>query len=132
MRNHIVNDRLKGHFYKVPVSQFLRLEEVSLDFDNTFFIGYNPGFGSGYDLLLNSWSVDLVALINQNCPVIFTQANDYSDLRGEKRVLEVILEGKAKYINEPEANPFRAATHYHEEGKKEQSWSCSSTHFYAI
>lgn len=40
--------------------------------DSTLFLGYNPGFGSGYDLLLNSWCVDLVQLINLNLPVIFT------------------------------------------------------------
>ena len=33
---------------------------------------------------------------------------------------------------EPQENPFRAVTYYHEEGKKESSWSCSSTHLYAI
>ena len=64
MKHHIVNDRLKGHFYKLPVSSFLSLDEVKLELGDTLFIGYNPGFGSGYDLLLNSWSVDLVTLIN--------------------------------------------------------------------
>lgn len=33
---------------------------------------------------------------------------------------------------EPKANPFRAVTHYHEAGRKEESWSCSSTHMYGI
>ncbi len=69
--------------------------------ENTIFIGYNPGFGSGYDLLLNSWCVDLVTLINANYPIVFTQANDYSDLRGEVRVLETIFDNKVNYLIEP-------------------------------
>jgi hypothetical protein len=62
--------------------------------ENSLFIGYNPGFGSGYDLLLESWCVDLVTLFNSEIPIVFTQANDYSDQRGELRVFESIFEGK--------------------------------------
>jgi len=47
-------------------------------------------------------------------------------------VLQRVLKGKAKYLIEPQENPYRALTHYHEEGKKETSWSCSSTHYYAL
>eukprot|EP00347_Sterkiella_histriomuscorum_P021824 403332639 len=115
-----VNERLEGYFHKGQISEFL-IDQ-----------GYNPGFGSGYDLLLNSWCVDLISLVNLNLPVCFSQANDYSDLRGETRVFQVIFEGKVNYVFEPQENPFRAATHYHEEGKKETSWSCSNTHFYGI
>ena len=53
-------------------------------------------------------------------------------MKGEQRVFEVIFEGKANIFLEPQENPFRAVTHYHEEGKKETSWSCSSTSFYGI
>lgn len=70
--------------------------------------------------------------MNTKCPIVFTQANDYSDQRGELRVFETIFQGKANFIIEAQENPFRAVTHYHEEGKKETSWSCSSTHLYAI
>lgn len=44
----------------------------------------------------------------------------------------MIFENKVEYIIKPQENPFRAATHYHEEGKKETSWSCSNTHFYGL
>jgi len=45
-------------------------------------------------------------------PVFFTQANDFSDLKGETRVLEVLFEKKIKMILPPDENPFRAMTHY--------------------
>jgi hypothetical protein len=63
--------------------------------------------------------VDLVTLINANYPIIFTQANDYSDQRGELRVLETIFNNKIRFIIEPQENPFRAVTYYHEEGRRE-------------
>ena len=132
-KTHIVNEKLKGSFYRGSVADFLLDFGIdNLPKDNTIFIGYNPGFGSGYDLLLHSWCVDLVTLINANYPIVFTQANDYSDMRGEVRVLETIFENKVNFVIEPQQNPFRAVTHYHEEGKKETSWSCSSTHLYCI
>jgi len=40
--------------------------------ENTIFVGFNPGFGSGYDKLLESWALDLVMLINMNYPVFFS------------------------------------------------------------
>ena len=40
--------------------------------ENTIFVGYNPGFGSGYDVLLNSWCVDFVELLNLEYRIIFT------------------------------------------------------------
>lgn len=48
------------------------------------------------------------------------------------RVLETIFDDRIRFIIEPQENPFRAVTYYHEEGKREQSWSCSSTHLYGI
>jgi len=53
-----------------------QVKEV-LDEESTLFIGYNPGFGSGYDLLVKSWSLDLLFLINLNYKIVFTQASDY-------------------------------------------------------
>ena len=62
------------------IDQNITEENTPNDFpkDSTIFLGYNPGFGSGYDLLLNSWCVDLVNLISLDYIVAFTQANDYS------------------------------------------------------
>jgi hypothetical protein len=33
---------------------------------------------------------------------------------------------------QPQENPFRAVTHYVEDGRKEGSWSCASTHMYGL
>jgi len=85
-----INPRLTGHFHKGTVQAFLDKDPI-LPLDSTIFIGYNPGFGSGYDLLLNSWCVDIGTLLNLGYPVVFTQANDYSDLRGELRVIDEIF-----------------------------------------
>jgi hypothetical protein len=85
---HQINERLSGEFFKGSVQDFIdHVGEAALPQENTIFIGYNPGFGSGYDMLLESWCVDLATLISMNRPVVFTQANDYSDQRGELRVL---------------------------------------------
>jgi hypothetical protein len=130
LKSHTHSERLSGTFYRGPVSEFLL--EQTLPAESTLFIGYNPGYGSGYDLLLNSWALDLAQLLNLGHPICFTQANDYSDQRGELKVLETLFEGKVKFLIEPHENPFRAVTYYHEEGKKETSWSCSNTHLYVI
>lgn len=75
----------------------LTLKE-KLNEENTIFIGFNPGFGSGYDKLLESWALDLVMLVNLKYPIFFTQANDYSDLRGETKVFEKLFENKINFI----------------------------------
>lgn len=90
-----------------------------LPVENTLFIGFNPGFGSGYDKLLESWGLDLVMLINLDYHVFFTQANDFSDLRGEQRVFEKLFENKVNIVIEPIENPFKAVTIYIEEGRKD-------------
>ena len=100
--------------------------------ENTLFIGFNPGFGCGYDLLLQSWCKDLVILFNLGYKVVFTQANDYSDLRGETRVFQTVFKDKVNYFLPAMENPFRAVTHYVQDGRKEGSWSCASTHMYGL
>jgi hypothetical protein len=72
-KSHKVNDKLKGTFYKNSVADFIQSYGLgNLPKDRTIFIGYNPGFGSGYDLLLTSWCLDLVTLLNAGYPIIFT------------------------------------------------------------
>ena len=83
-----------------------------MDKKETLFLGFNPGFGSGYEALMESWCCDIVTLLNLRYPVFFTQANDFSDLKGERAVLDEIFEGKVKDIMIPENNPFKAMTHY--------------------
>jgi hypothetical protein len=76
---HKVNDNLTGFFYKAKVSELILDHFESIDNfkkqckeDNTFFIGFNPGFGCGYEALLASWAQDLVMLLNMDYHVIFT------------------------------------------------------------
>jgi len=49
----IKNNNLIGHFYKGTVKEYLLKNELSNI--NTYLVGFNPGFGSGYDKLLYSW-----------------------------------------------------------------------------
>jgi hypothetical protein len=124
------NNSLSGTVYRGKVSAFL--SENSFSKENTLLIGFNPGFGSGFDQLLFSWCQDLVYLLDQDFPVFFTQANDYSDLRGETLVLDKIFENSVKYRQMPRENPFSAMTRYCQEGKEEKCWSSSATHFYGL
>jgi hypothetical protein len=66
-------------------TDLLNLKE-ELPEENTLLVGFNPGFGSGYAKLLKSWAHDLVMLLGLNYRLVFTQANDYSDLKGETLV----------------------------------------------
>ena len=144
------NPRLFATFFRGKTTDFLNSlgnqtgkstddDEIFnvLNKKETLFLGYNPGFGSGYEALLESWAGDLVKLLNLRYSVFFTQANDFSDLRGETRVFEVLFEGKVKYILPAEENPFRAMTHYQSNEKvsatEEQNvWCCANTHMYGF
>lgn len=115
------NPRLTASFHRSKTSDFLLNigdsgadDDIfkALDKTKTLFLGYNPGFGSGYDVLVESWSCDLIKLIDLRYPVFFTQANDFSDLRGEMKVFEVLFQNKVRMLMQPEENPFRAMTHY--------------------
>lgn len=93
----------------------------------TFVCGFNPGFGSGNVDMLTSWLRDLVYAARLRVPVIFTQANDYSDLRGELAVLTRIV--GAKFILPPQKNPFHAATCAQDPGAAGgASWSCANSY----
>lgn len=72
-----------------------------LPLEKTLFIGYNPGFGVGYVALTRSWCKDLIMLFNLGYKIVFTCANDYSDLRGETLLFEKAFQGRVKYILEP-------------------------------
>ena len=71
-------------------------------------------------------------MFNLGYRVIFTCANDYSDLRGETLVFDKVFQGRVNYFMQPQENPFRAVTHYTAEGRKEGSWSCGQTHLYGL
>ena len=90
---------MSAFFYKATVREFLldnyeSDEEIlrKLPLENTVFLGFNPGFGCGYELLLRSWSRDLIMLFDLGYKVIFTCANDYSDLRGETLIFEKVFQ----------------------------------------
>jgi len=40
--------------------------------EKTLFLGFNPGFGSGYEALLESWACDLVKLLDLRYATFFT------------------------------------------------------------
>ena len=84
-------------------------------------------------LLIGKWCADLVNLLNLRYPIFFTQANDFSDLKGELKVFEIIFEGKVKFIMAPEDNPFRAMTHYQGEGDAGKDvWFCANHSMYGF
>ena len=112
------------------MKEFIEETKRDLKIESTICIGFNPGFGSGFEKLTESWVHDISFLLEKGFLTVFTQANDYSDLKGETLVLKSLV--KPKYIIEGKPNPFRALTHYHEPGKKETSWCCSSSHYYVI
>ena len=95
----------------------------------TIVIGFNPGFGSGNAPIVASWTKDLLTLSDTNVPIIFTQANDYSDLVGELLVLQQIV--GSKFVMTPTRNAFPMATTAHEPGRRE-SWSCGNSFTYTI
>ncbi|KAJ0410648.1 hypothetical protein ATCC90586_009129 [Pythium insidiosum] len=102
--------------------------------DNTILVGFNTGFGNfvesqRYDLLF-SWLPDLYAVADSGFPAIFTCANDYADMNGEFAVQSRVV--GAKFLLLPMQNPFSAASHLHEEGKRETSWSRGNSFLYVI
>ena len=100
---------------------------------DTVICGFNTGFGSGVAKLMESWSLDLVALIRSRVPAIFTCANDYSDLAGESAIMGEIL--GANYLLQGVPSPFKAVTVMKAEDQSlsaDRSWSCSSSFVYAV
>jgi len=122
------------------LNAFDNLSQVKETFDReeTLFIGYNPGFGSGYEPLLKSWSLDLLFLINLNYKVVFTQASDFSDLRGEKRVLERLFDDKINVFLPDMVNPYHGSTVYTTDANaknkatQEDPWCCANHSFYGL
>ena len=79
LQRHEISEKLKGDFFRGSVKEYLvDIGKDKLQKESTIFVSFNPGYGSGYDLLLESWTVDLVTLLDENYPIVFTQANDYS------------------------------------------------------
>ena len=75
----VKNKSLSGYFFRGTTSEFLTNQfenlltlKQALPVDTTLFVGFNPGFGSGYAQLLMSWALDLVFLLNLNYKIFFT------------------------------------------------------------
>jgi hypothetical protein len=65
--------------------------------------------------------------------VFFTQANDFSDLKGELKVFQIIFEGKVKFMMAPDDNPFKAMTNYQGEGPEGKNvWFCANHSMYGF
>ncbi|RHX98426.1 hypothetical protein DYB36_007738 [Aphanomyces astaci] len=120
---------LNVHFVQDTAGAFLA-GHPALTAHNSVLVGYNTGFGNfvesnRYDLLW-SWLPDLVAIADSGIPSIFACANDYAEFAIQSRVVG------ANMVLLPKENPFSAASHLHEEGKKESAWSRANSFLYVI
>jgi len=102
---------------------------------STIIIGINCGYGNfdnpmpkRYDLLVE-WLPDLYFLTAMKIPIIFTCANDYSDLFGEITVMIHIL--GAKLIMMPQQNPFSFASTFIAENSQDNDYSRGNSYIYA-
>ncbi|GLE01223.1 hypothetical protein PINS_up010053 [Pythium insidiosum] len=111
-----------------------RPEGATLRTDNTILVGFNTGFGnfieSNRQDLLFSWLPDLNAIADSGFPAAFTCANDYADMNGEFAVQSRVI--GAKFLLLPMQNPFSAASHLHDEGQRDTSWSRGNSFLYVI
>ncbi len=73
LKDHEISSKLKGTFFRGSIKEYLvDVGPDSLPKEEAIFVSFNPGYGSGYDLLLESWSVDLVTLLDESYPIVFT------------------------------------------------------------
>ncbi|KAF1774121.1 hypothetical protein GQ600_1305 [Phytophthora cactorum] len=102
--------------------------------DTSVIVGYNTGFGNFVDShrheLLFSWLPDLHCIAESRIPAIFTCANDYADMNGEFAVQSRIV--GANMLLLPKQNPFSAASHFHEEERRDTAWSRGSSFMYVV
>merc|ERR1711871_1415916 len=96
----------------------------------TFIVGFNPGFGSGIPKLMRSWVKSLTEIASLGIPAIFSQANDYSDLKGELTVLTKTI--GVKFVLKPMKNPFSMATVAQGSTAGVNGWSCGNSYVYAF
>jgi hypothetical protein len=122
----VVATRFRG-----TLGEFL-VSEPTIHSENAIIVGFNTGMGSGLWPLMLSWLPDLLAILRGGFIALFTCANDFSDLRGESLVWELL---HARSLIAPQRNPFKAATIVHEpppEASGHPEWSCSSCFLYAV
>eukprot|EP00962_Isochrysis_galbana_P023298 scaffold7011_cov112-Isochrysis_galbana.AAC.28 len=117
--------------FRGTLGEFLA-SEPTIHSENTLIVGFNTGMGSGLWPLMRSWLTDLLAILRGGFIALFTCANDFSDLRGETLVWELL---HARFLISPQRNPFKAATIVHEpraDASADPEWSCSSCFLYAV
>ncbi|OWZ13460.1 MYND finger family protein [Phytophthora megakarya] len=112
--------------------------------ETSVIVGYNTGFGNFVDsnrheLLFSwlpdlyriaDWLPDLYRIAESKIPAIFTCANDYADMNGEFAVQSRIVGANMMLL--PKQNPFSAASHFHEEEKRDTAWSRGSSFMYVV
>lgn len=122
----VIANRFRGTLGELLAS------DPAINSANTLLVGFNTGMGSGLWPLMRSWLPDLLAILRGGFVALFTCANDYSDLRGETLVWELL---HARSLVAPQRNPFKAATIVHEpkaDASADPEWSCSSCFLYAV
>ncbi|ETW08234.1 hypothetical protein H310_00874 [Aphanomyces invadans] len=125
---------LEVRFVQATAGSFLATHSSTLTPHNAVMVGYNTGFGNfiesnRFDLLW-SWLPDLMAIADSNIPTVFTCANDYADLNGEFAIQSRLV--GANFVLLPKENPFSAASHLHEENKKDTAWSRANSFLYVV
>uniref|UniRef100_A0A061SFL9 Mitochondrial splicing suppressor protein 51 n=1 Tax=Tetraselmis sp. GSL018 TaxID=582737 RepID=A0A061SFL9_9CHLO len=93
-------------------------------------VGFNTGLGSGDGPLRSSWLGDLRMVLERNLLMVLTCANDHTDLRAEREVIEKDL--GAHYALFPRRSPFNAVTTTHLPGRQDDTWACANSIVYAI
>ena len=89
---------------------------------------FNTGFASGDPQLRASWTADIKYLAEQGLLTFFTCANDWADLKGEAKIMDIL---QAKYALPAQQSPFRALSVIQEPDNKER-WYCANSCVYAI
>eukprot|EP00192_Tetraselmis_astigmatica_P012970 CAMPEP_0117654876 /NCGR_PEP_ID=MMETSP0804-20121206/3981_1 /TAXON_ID=1074897 /ORGANISM="Tetraselmis astigmatica, Strain CCMP880" /LENGTH=407 /DNA_ID=CAMNT_0005461193 /DNA_START=21 /DNA_END=1244 /DNA_ORIENTATION=- len=121
-----VADNMIVHCLRGTTGKFLDVCEGK----QPIIVGFNTGFGSGDEALKISWTVDLKRILQLGLLAIFTCANDHSDLKFERQLLEQSL--KAAYVLYPRRSPFSAVTTTHAPGRQKDTWACANSFVYAI
>jgi len=117
----------RSNVFKGTIYDFLH-KKPCLVSESTVLVGFNPGFGTVP--LVDSWVKDLEYILDSNLRCVFTQANDYSDLRGELVVLRSLFE--AQFVLGPLKNPFHMAMTACEKDPYTSPWSCGNSYMYIV
>jgi len=121
---------LSATCYRGTTAAFLAEEQQALQGRQVLAILYNTGCTTGDAALRASWSSDLRELLGRGWPCVFTCANDHSDLKGERALMEGEL--RARYVVYPRKNPFAAVTTLHPPGQRDTGWYAANSFLYVV